>query len=409
MMSSDPVVITGIGVVSPIGATPDAFWDALMTGSSGAAPVRAFDTSRHRVHIGCEIPPDVDLHQGADGNPTGRTARLAATAGLQAARGAKLSSEDLASTAFCFGTTMGESCWIESWEPGDVVNDTFPAGQLLHSAPDDAAYHAAEILGIGGQLTAVAGACAAGNYAVGLGFDLIRAGRAERVLAGGADAFSRVAFTGFDSLGALARESCRPFSADRDGLVLGEGAGMLLLESFSSAQRRGVTPLGVVAGYGLSCDAHHIVSPPRGGEGMFRAMRSALDDAGFDPASVDWICAHGTGTVANDRAEVAAANALYGNAPDAIRPPMSSIKALTGHGLGAASAIEAVACILAMQHQVIPPTWNLGQTDPDARWDVVADGPRAASVQVALNNSAAFGGNNCAVLFQSPSVLEASR
>lgn len=406
MTASDPVAVTGIGVVTPIGASPEAVWTSLMAGTSGVAPVRSFDTSRHRTHIGCEIPPDVVLAGGGDDLSTGRTARLAATAGLQAARGAKLSSAELDSTAFCFGTTMGESCWIENWDSEDVVNGTFAAGELLHSAADDAAYRAAGILGIGGQVTTVAGACAAGNYAIGLGLDLIRSGRADRVLAGGADAFSRVAFTGFDSLGALARESCRPFNADRDGLVLGEGAGMLLLESLSAARRRQASPLALVAGYGLSCDAHHIVSPPPGGEGMLRAMRAALDDAGLDPAEIDWICAHGTGTVANDRAEVAAANALYANEPAGKRPPMSSIKALTGHGLGAASAIEAVACVLALRRQVIPPTWNAGQ--PDSGWDVVADGPRSARLRAVLNNAAAFGGNNSAVLFQLLSALEAS-
>ncbi len=405
MATFGPVVVTGVGVVSPVGASPDALWRSLMSGESGVAPVRSFDTSRHRTRIGCEVAPDVILVEGLDGVPTGRAARLAATAGLQAVRGAKLAPEDLESTAFCFGTTMGESCWIEAWAPEDVVNQSFAAGELLHSAPDDAALRAASILGIGGQVTTVAGACAAGNYAIGLGLDMIRAGRAERVLAGGADAFSRVAFTGFESLGALARESCRPFSADRDGLVLGEGAGMLLLESESSARRRTATPLAVVAGYGLSCDAHHIVSPPPGGDGMLRAMRAALNDAGVTPAEVDWICAHGTGTVANDRAEIAAANALYANEPVLDRPPMSSIKALTGHGLGAASAIEAVACVLALQHQVIPPTGNVTEPEPD--WDVVSDGPRAAKLRVVLNNAAAFGGNNSAVIFQSMSELGA--
>jgi 3-oxoacyl-[acyl-carrier-protein] synthase II len=177
---------------------------------------------------------------------------------------------------------------------------------------------------------------------------------------------------------------------------------MLVLESLKSARRRGALPLAEVAGYGLSSDAHHIVRPKPDGDGMVRAMRAALQDSGRSPDDVDYVCAHGTGTPANDRAEAAAVSALFG-ADLAKAPPMSSIKALTGHGLGAASALEAIACVLALQHETIPPTWNFRELDPNAAWDVVPNAPRPQSLRVVLNNAAAFGGNNSAVVFVRPS------
>lgn len=402
MSRPSKVMVTGIGVVSPIGDNCGAFWSSLMSGQCGVAPIRSFDAAPFPVHIGCQVPARVWLAASDHSPPPGRTTRLAATAGLQAIRQAGIDGDDLASTALCVGTTMGESCWIEGWPEDLVRNDTFPAEELMRSGPDEVGRRTAALLGLGGRVTTVAGACAAGNYAIGLGLDLIRSGRAERVLAGGADAFSRVAFTGFGCLGALTATACRPFSADRDGIVLGEGAGMLVLESLESARRRSALPLAEVAGYGLSSDAHHIVRPKPDGDGMVRAMRAALQDAGRSPDDVDYVCAHGTGTPANDRAEAAAVSALFG-ADLAKAPPMSSIKALTGHGLGAASALEAIACVLALQHETIPPTWNFRELDPNAAWDVVPNAPRPQSLHVVLNNAAAFGGNNSAVVFVRPS------
>jgi 3-oxoacyl-[acyl-carrier-protein] synthase II len=389
-------VITGLGVVSPVGGDPATFWASLLTGRSGAAEVFSFDASAFPVRLGCEVR-GFDL-ESKRLPPSGRASLLAAGAGRQALAQAGLSGEALTGIGLCVGTTMGESCWLEAWEPADVRAGpgAVPAEELVRSGPDQVGHDIAAELGLGGRVTVLAGACAAGNYALGQALDLVRLGRAESVLAGGTDAFSRVAFTGFARLGALATEACRPFSADRDGLVLGEGAAMLVVESAAAAAARGAEPLAEICGIGLSGDAFHIVSPDPGGRGAARAMVAALLDAGVEPGEVGYVSAHGTGTPANDRAEVAAARTVFG--PDG--PPMSSIKALTGHGLGAASALEAVACVLALREQLVPPTWNFTTQDPDCAWDVIPNEPRELLLDVVLSNAYAFGGCNASVVLR---------
>jgi 3-oxoacyl-[acyl-carrier-protein] synthase II len=319
-------------------------------------------------------------------------------AGRQALAHAGLAGAALADVALCVGTTMGESCWLEAWEPDDVRAGpaALPAEELVRSGPDQVGRDIAAELGLGGRVTVLAGACAAGNYALGHALDLVRSGRAEHVLAGGTDAFSRVAFTGFARLGALAAEACRPFSADRDGLVLGEGAALLVVESAGAAATRGMEPLAEISGIGLSGDAFHIVSPDPEGRGAVRAMEAALADARVAPSEVGYVSAHGTGTRANDGAEVAAARALFGRGG----PPMSSIKAVTGHGLGAASALEAVACVLALRAQIAPPTWNFTAPDAGCAWDVIPNEPRELELEVALSNAYAFGGCNASLVLR---------
>lgn len=387
-------VVTGIGVVSPIGSSVGAFWHSLLTGRSGVRPVRSFATGAYPTNVGCEVDEELPAAPAE----VGRAARLAAAAGEEALEHARLAPEERAKAALVVGTTMGESCWLEAWDPADVVEGpaAVPADELLRSGPDQVGLDAARLLGLGGRTSMLAGACAAGNYALARAVDLIRLGREEHVLAGGTDAFSRTAYTGFARLGALARSTCRPFSRDRDGLVLGEGAAMLLVERSDSARARGVPVLAEVAGYGLASDAHHIVTPEPEGDGLRRALATALEDAGVSPGDVDYVSAHGTGTPANDAAEVAAVRSVFGTS----RPPMSSIKALTGHGLGAASALEAVACVQALRERVIPPTWNHAGPDPDCDWDVVPNRPRRATVRVAVNNASAFGGNNAVVVLR---------
>jgi 3-oxoacyl-[acyl-carrier-protein] synthase II len=384
-------VITGLGVVSPIGADVESFWAALLAGTSGAAEVESFDTAGFPSRIGCEVR-SVALKSSVEPRP-GRAALLAAAAGRQALAQAGLPAQNV---ALAIGTTMGESCWLEAWRPADVSAGTVPAEELVRSGPDQVGRDVAAELGLGGPTTVLAGACAAGNYALGSALDLIRLERADGVLAGGTDAFSRVAFTGFARLGALAPVACRPFSVDRDGLVLGEGAAMLVVESESAAVARGAEPLAELAGIGLSGDAFHIVSPDPQGRGAARATAAALEDAGVASGEVDYISAHGTGTPTNDRAEVAAARAVFGPGG----PPMSSIKALTGHGLGAASALEAVACALALREQIAPPTWNFTNADPGCAWDVIPNEPREVKLEVIVSNAYAFGGANAAIVLR---------
>jgi 3-oxoacyl-[acyl-carrier-protein] synthase II len=238
-------------------------------------------------------------------------------------------------------------------------------------------------------------ACAAGNYAIGYGFDAIRAGRAEVMLAGGADAFSRITYMGFARLGAIAPDRCRPFDRDRKGMVPGEGAAILVLEPLSAALARGAHVYAEVLGYGVSCDSHHMTAAHPEGDGAIRAMQAAIRESGVSIADVDYISAHGTGTPTNDRVESLAVRKLFGaRAPEV---PMSSIKSMIGHTMGAASAIEAAVCALALDTGWVPPTMNFVEPDPDCDLDYVPNCARKVDPRLILNNAYAFGGNNASL------------
>jgi len=241
-------------------------------------------------------------------------------------------------------------------------------------------------------------ACAAGNYALAHAFDTLRAGRTDLMLAGGADAFSRITFTGFAQLGAIAPEICQPFDRCRKGMIPGEGAGVLVLESLDHAKRRGARIYGEVIGYGLSCDAHHMTAAHPNGEGAVRAMTQALEQSGIKPEDISYISAHGTGTPTNDRLETLAVKSVFKQAAYSI--PISSIKSMLGHTMGAASAIEAAVCALAIHHNRIPPTINWETPDPDCDLDYVPNSARAHEVRIAMNNAYAFGGNNASLILK---------
>jgi 3-oxoacyl-[acyl-carrier-protein] synthase II len=235
-------------------------------------------------------------------------------------------------------------------------------------------------------------ACAAGNYAVGYGADAIRSDEAEFALVGGADAVCRKTFAGFYRLGTIAPQRCQPFDANRRGILTGEGAGVMLLESAESARRRGARVYAEILGYGLNCDADHPVAPNR--DSVAQCMRLAHRNAGVKPQEIDFISAHGTGTRANDVTEAAAIRAVFGHRP----PPTISTKSMIGHTMGAASAISAVACALAITHQFIPPTINHERMDPECDLDCVPNVAREAELRVVQNNALAFGGNNAMLI-----------
>jgi len=257
------------------------------------------------------------------------------------------------------------------------------------------AAHVARELGFAGINTMIPAACAAGNYALAHAVDVLRAGRAELMLAGGADAFSRITYAGFARLGAIAPERCQPFDRRRQGMIPGEGAAVLVLEPFDAARRRGARIYAEVAGYGLSCDAHHMTAAHPEGDGAVRAMSRALADAGLAPEQVSYISAHGTGTPTNDRLEAIAVGRVFGAG---MRVPISSIKSMLGHTMGAASAIEAAVCALAVATDEIPPT--MGLEDPENDFDYVPNEARRLRVEVAMNNAYAFGGNNASTIFR---------
>ncbi len=302
-------------------------------------------------------------------------------------------------TGVCLGTAYGESPAME--EMGEARWRRSESGELdeygwfpTYLIP---ARVAAE-LQLSGPNMIIPTACAAGNYTLGHSLDLLRAGEVDAMIAGAVEPFSLTAYTGFHKLGGMAADVPRPFSGDRSGMMLAEGAGMLVLEPLDRAKARGARIYAELAGYGLSCDAHHMTSPHPEGDGAFASMRGALNDAGAWPAQIDYVNAHGTGTPANDRIETLAVKRLLGER--ARNVPLTSIKGTLGHSLGAASALEAIACALSISRGCIPPTMNHREPDPECDLDCVPNEAREAEVRFALSNSFAFGGNNCCLLLR---------
>jgi len=298
------------------------------------------------------------------------------------------------------GTTSGEPREVEAF------TDTFLAGDLAAIGPRLATRYPcgsipasiAADLGFRGPNTMIPTACAAGNYAAANALECLRAGTADLMLAGGSDSFSRITYTGFARLGAIAPEKVQPFDLNRRGMIPGEGAAVLVLEPADRALARGARVYAELVGYGLSCDAHHMTAAHPEGEGAARAMRTALEGAGLAPEDVDYVSAHGTGTPTNDRCETLAIKQVFGEA--AHRVPVSSAKSMLGHTMGAASAIEAAICCLAIERGWIPPTINHEEPDPDCDLDCVPNTAREQRVDVAMNNAYAFGGNNASLLLR---------
>lgn len=393
------VVITGIGVVSPIGTGKDVFWKALLAGESGIRPVRSFDTSAFPVHIGGEVP-DFDPKQHLERqkpDSMGRASQMAIAAAREALTDARLNLSDVdrSRVGVSMGTTSGEPLFVEFYNDAKKRGEASPAETFGRYPCHVIPAHVAMEFGLNGPALMIPNACAAGNYAIGYGFDLIRNGRVDMMLAGGADAFSRIPYMGFARLGAIAPERCQPFDKNRKGMVPGEGAAVLVLESLDGAKARGATVYAEVLGYGASCDSHHMTAAHPQGEGAMRAMSAAISQSGLTTDSIDYISAHGTGTPTNDRVESLAVRTLFGERAPQV--PMSSIKSMLGHTMGAASAIEAIACTLAVHTGWIPPTINHEEPDPDCGLDIVPNKARKTDPKVALNNAYAFGGNNASL------------
>jgi len=298
------------------------------------------------------------------------------------------------------GTTSGEPREVERFDDCYVSKNLDRVGpEFLSRYPCHViAAHVASELNFAGVNSMIPTACAAGNYAIAHALEVLRAERADLMLAGGSDAFSRITFTGFARLGAVAPEICQPFDRLRKGMIPGEGAAVLVLEPLDRARRRGARIYAEVAGYGLSCDAHHMTAAHPAGDGAARAMQQALADSGTNPEEVSYISAHGTGTPTNDRLETVAVKRVFKAA--AQRIPISSIKSMLGHTMGAASAIEAAVCALAVFNDQVPPTINLHVPDPECDLDYVSNCARAVRVNVAMNNAYAFGGNNASLILR---------
>lgn len=403
-MKQPRIVVTGIGVVTPIGTGRERFWPNLLDGRSGIGPVRSFDTSAYNVHRGAEVH-DFEIENylsHLDAAHLGRASQFAIAAACLALADAnvEIASLDLERAGVSMGTTSGEPREVERFDDLFISKKLDRVGrEFLALYPSHViAAHIARELKFAGVNIMIPTACAAGNYAIAHAFDVLRAGRADLMLAGGSDSFSRITYTGFAQLGAIAPEVCQPFDRYRKGMIPGEGAGVIVLEPLSSAKRRGARVYAEIGGYGLSCDAHHMTAAHPNGEGAVRAMQQALKQSAIGPQDVSYISAHGTGTPTNDRLETLAVKRLFGEA--AYRIPMSSIKSMLGHTMGAASAIEAAVCALSVFHDRIPPTINLREPDPECDLDYVPNGAREHTVRVAMNNAYAFGGNNASLVLR---------
>jgi 3-oxoacyl-[acyl-carrier-protein] synthase II len=405
---SKRVVITGLGVISSIGIGWEEFWNSLLQGRSGISLVTSFDTTNHFTHNGGEVKnfrPD-NFIQEEKLPSLSRASKLGLAAAHLAMKDAHLFPENISEMLFgvCMGTTMGSVQTVELIDElilQDKNNGTDVAliSQVpTHSTPASIS----RAFQFRGPNMMFSTACAAGNYAIGYGFDLIRRGRADVIFAGGSEPLSKVAFTGFNQFSAVAPEKCQPFDKNRKGMIPAEGAGMLVLESLENALTRKAPIYAEILGYGLSCDAYHMTTASV--EGLAECMKKAMLDAGISRQDVDYISAHGTGTIANDRNECAAIREVFGL--DYQHVPVSSIKSMLGHTMGAASALEAIACALSITNDMIPPTINYETPDPECDIDCVPNRSRKHTVDIALNNSYAFGGNNASVVFKKYSQTE---
>jgi len=402
-MMAQRIVITGLGVLSPIGSGYPEFWQALIAGTIGTGPIRAFDTSIFDAHIGGEVQhfDPARYFRVLDPHMCPRTTQLAVAAARMAVDDAEivLADTDLARIGVCMGTTMGNVSVVEDENDRRIQQGPALAADLIaHFAEGYITAAIAQELAVEGPCHVIPTACAAGNYAIGWGMDMIRDGLVDAAIVGGADAISRGCFAVFHRLGGIADEVCQPFDRNRTGMLVSEGAGVLVLERYEQAVARGAKIYAELLGYGLACDAHHPTAPHPDGIGAQASMLRALQESDLDLGTVSYINAHGTGTRANDSSESLAVRKVFGPLADEL--PVSSIKSMLGHTMGAASAIEAIACALAVSTGVIPPTANYRESDPACLQAVVPNQALECPVDVAMSNSFAFGGNIATIVMK---------
>jgi 3-oxoacyl-[acyl-carrier-protein] synthase II len=401
------VFVTGVGVVSSIGLGKEAFFRSLQDGRTGISRVASFDASQLGRHVAGEVK---DFHSRdhltrAEQRRMGRCSAMAVAAARMALADAGLKQGELPRrrTVVVIGTTMGEAEILGELErdwivrgPGAVRRAHIPRyGSTLLPI------HVARATGAQGMVLALPAACAAGNYAIGFAADLIRSGRADVAITGAAELIQELQFSGFVRLAAMAPEKCQPFDLNRQGLLLGEGAGLLIVESEAHALKRGARPQAEIGGYGLSCDAYHITRPRPDASGSIRAMRDAIRRSGLSTGDIDFVNAHGTGTKQNDAAEAKVVREVFGTR----RIPISSMKSMLGHCMGAASALEAIGCVFTLETGLYPPTIGYETRDPECDVEVVANVARTGKADIVVNNSLAFGGYNAVSVLARPGVL----
>jgi 3-oxoacyl-[acyl-carrier-protein] synthase II len=405
------VVITGLGAVTPLGNDVESTWETLVAGRSGAGEITQFDSSDYAVHFACEVT-GFDPTEYIDRKQARRMDRFAHLI-VAAARQAEADSGiDIASEADRVGAAVAtgigglrafQDCYDELLERGPDRVNPFSIPEII---PNMGAAWVSMQLGTKGPLSSQCTACAASNMAIGDGLDSIRLGRADVMLCGGTEApITEVGIAGFSAMRALSRrndapeKASRPFDTGRDGFVMGEAGAVVVLEELEHAQKRGAKIYAELLGYGLSSDAQHITEPDPSGENPARAMTMAFRDAGVDPGEIDYINAHGTSTPLGDSAETRVIKLALGE-ENARKTPVSSTKGATGHCLGAAGAVEATFCVLAVHQGVLPPTINYEDPDPKCDLDYIPNESREADVRTAVSNSFGFGGHNATIVIR---------
>ena len=398
------VAVTGIGVLSALGHSKDEFWTGLAAGRCGIGPIEQVDRTRLKFAHGAEVrrfePGDHFDPRAAD--MLDRSTQFAVVTAREAMADARLPPTPLNTSRA--GVVTGSSAGGRASEER-AYQDLYQDGRgrvhpltILRTMANAGASAVSMEFGLTGPVFTISTACASATHAIGQAFHLVRHGALDLAIAGGHEAFFTLGFLrAWEAMRVVAPDTCRPFSRDRKGLILGEGAAMLVLEPLAAARRRGARVYAEIVGFGMTSDAHHLTHPDA--DGPAAALRGALDDAAMAPTEVAYINAHGTGTAANDAVESRAIRAVFGAHADHLA--VSSTKSMTGHALGAAGAIEAAATVLAMHHGVVPPTMNFTTPDPDCDLDVVPNQSRKQSIACALSNSFAFGGLNAVLAFRS--------
>jgi len=403
------VVVTGLGCISPLGLNVDQTWEALLAGKSGAAPITRFDASQHKTKFAAEVKgfDAVALFGQREARKMDRFTQFAVAAADQALAhsGLQITESNRDRIGILIGTGIGGiGTLLENYE---VLKERGPERVSPFLIPmmisDSAAGILAIRLGVRGPNMSIATACATGTNALGEAADMIRRGSADVMIVGSSEAaIVPLAMAGMNVMTALStrnddpEHASRPFDKDRDGFLMGEGAGMLILESLESAQARGATVLCEFKGYGTSDDAHHISAPAENGAGAAISMKLALENAGLEAREIEYINAHGTSTPLNDKSETAAIKTVFGER--AYEIPISSTKSMTGHLLGASGSLEAVICAKVLNENILPATINYRTPDPDCDLDYVPNTPRQAKPRHVMSNSFGFGGHNATLI-----------